>query len=41
MFLYAPVLAAGEPLARALCVFLALFGTVRLVVAAFVFDGRA
>lgn len=39
-FLYAPVLAAGEPLARALSTFLALFWTLRLAVAAFVFDVR-
>ena len=39
-FMYASTLAAGEPLARALSVFLALFWTVRLVVAAFVFDVR-
>ena len=39
-FLFAGEMAAGEPLARALCVFLALFWTVRLVAAAFVFDVR-
>ena len=37
-FVYAEVLAAGGGLARALCIFLALFWTIRLVAAAFVFD---
>ena len=39
-FIHAPAMAAGEPLARALCVFLAAFWTLRLIVAAFVFDVR-
>jgi hypothetical protein len=38
--LFAPTLAAGGGLARAVCVFLALFWTVRLVAATFVFDVR-
>ena len=33
-------LASGTPLARALCLFLTVFWTLRLVVAAFVFDVR-
>jgi hypothetical protein len=37
---FADVLASGGPLARALCGFLALFWTLRLLVAAFVFDMR-
>lgn len=36
----APELAAGGALARALCIFLAAFWTIRLVVATFVFDLR-
>lgn len=39
-FLFAGELASGAALARALCVFLALFWTVRLVAATFVFDVR-
>ena len=39
-FFYADALAAGTPLARALCIFLLVFWTVRLVAAAFVFDVR-
>jgi len=39
-FIHAPAMAAGEPLARALCVFLTAFWTLRLIVAAFVFDVR-
>ncbi|MEW6306669.1 MAG: hypothetical protein AB1705_24650 [Verrucomicrobiota bacterium] len=39
-FAFAEALAAGAPLARALCAFLAVFWTVRLVVAALVFDVR-
>jgi len=39
-FLFAGDMAAGEPLARGLCVFLGIFWTTRLVVAAFVFDVR-
>ena len=39
-FLFAPEMAAGEPVARWLCVLLALFWTIRLAVAAFVFDVR-
>jgi hypothetical protein len=37
---FADTLAAGGTLARALCLFLALFWTLRLVVATFVFDLR-
>ena len=37
---FADTLAAGGTLARALCVFLAVFWTVRLIVATFVFDMR-
>jgi hypothetical protein len=39
-FVFAPSMANGEPLARAVCVLLALFWTIRLLVAAFVFDVR-
>src|SRR6266516_4541383 len=39
-FLYAQAMASAEPLARALSVFLAVFWTLRLIVAAFVFDVR-
>ena len=39
-FLLAPELASGTTLARAVCGFLALFWTMRLFVAAFVFDVR-
>src|SRR5882672_3343964 len=39
-FTFAGPMAAGEPLARALCVFLTLFWTARLAIAAFVFDVR-
>src|SRR6516162_4501485 len=39
-FLFAGALASGGDLARALCVFLALFWTIRLVAATFVFDVR-
>ena len=38
--LFAPTLAAGSGLARALCIFLALFWTIRLFAATFVFDVR-
>src|SRR5581483_3884306 len=38
--LFAPVLAGGTGLARATCLFLALFWTIRLVAATFVFDVR-
>jgi hypothetical protein len=38
--IFAPVLASGEGLARAVCAFLALFWTVRLAAATFVFDVR-
>ena len=38
--LFAPVLAAGGGLARAVCVFLTLFWTLRLTAATFVFDVR-
>jgi hypothetical protein len=37
---FAQTLAAGGGLARALCIFLALFWTIRLVAATFVFDVR-
>jgi hypothetical protein len=37
---FAGALASGSDLARAMCTFLALFWTLRLVVAAFVFDVR-
>jgi hypothetical protein len=37
---FAETLASGSPLARALCVFLAVFWTMRLLVATFVFDMR-
>ena len=40
-FFYADVLAAGEPLARAVTGFLAAFWTLRLVVAGFVFKMEA
>ena len=36
----APTLAGGGALARALCIFLAAFWTLRLIVASFVFDMR-
>ena len=39
-FFYAPALAGGAPLARALCGFLAAFWTLRLIIAAFVIDVR-
>jgi len=39
-FTFAGTLAAGGGLARALCVFLALFWTIRLIAATFVFDVR-
>jgi hypothetical protein len=39
-FTLAGTLAAGGTLARALCLFLALFWTIRLIVATFVFDVR-
>src|SRR5262249_2216137 len=39
-FLFANEMAAGEPLARAVCILLSVFWTVRLIVAAFVFDVR-
>lgn len=37
-FLFAAELAGGSPLARGVCIFLAVFWTIRLLVAAFVFD---
>ena len=37
---FAPALASGAPLARALCVFLTLFWMLRLVAATFLFDVR-
>ena len=39
-FFFAEAMAAGEPLARALCLLLAAFWTLRLVAAAFIFDVR-
>ena len=39
-FAFADTLAAGSGLARALCTFLAVFWTVRLIAATFVFDMR-
>jgi hypothetical protein len=39
-FFFAEAMAAGEPLARALCVLLVAFWTLRLLVAAFIFDVR-
>jgi hypothetical protein len=39
-FLFAPEMAAGQPMARALCVLLTVFWSIRLLVAAFVFDVR-
>ena len=39
-FFYAPTLAGGAPLARSLCGFLAVFWTLRLIIAAFVLDVR-
>lgn len=39
-FVFAETLAAGSGLARALCAFLAVFWTVRLMAATFVFDMR-
>ena len=39
-FAFADTLAAGGTLARALCVFFAIFWTLRLLVATFVFDMR-
>lgn len=38
--IFAPELASGENLARAICAFLAVFWTVRLIAATFVFDVR-
>ena len=39
-YLFATSIAAGEPIARALCILLTVFWAVRLVVAAFIFDVR-
>lgn len=39
-FLHAGAMAAGEPVARSLCVFIALFWSARLFVQFFVFDAR-
>ena len=39
-YFFAPAMAAGEPLARALCLLLIAFWTLRLVAAAFIFDVR-
>jgi len=38
--LFAPILAGGSALARAVCLFLAAFWTLRLIAATFVFDVR-
>jgi hypothetical protein len=38
--IFAPALASGSNLARALCIFLAAFWTLRLVAATFIFDLR-
>lgn len=39
-FFFAQSMAGGEPVARGLCILMAAFWTVRLIVAAFVFDVR-
>lgn len=39
-FLFAKQMAAGEPVARALCILMAVFWTMRLITALFVFDVR-
>src|SRR4051812_41449907 len=39
-FLFAADIAAGQPVARALCILMTIFWTVRLAAAAFVFDVR-
>lgn len=39
-FLFAHAMAAGEPVARALCVLITVFWGMRLIAAAFVFDVR-
>lgn len=39
-FLHAGAMAAGEPVARSLCIFIALFWAARLSVQFFVFDAR-
>lgn len=39
-FFFADTLASGQPLGRALCLFLAVFWFARLLVAAFIFDVR-
>jgi hypothetical protein len=39
-FLLAPALAAGGGLARGLCIFFAVFWTIRLIAATFIFDVR-
>lgn len=39
-FIYAGTLAAGGGLARAVCAFLAIFWTIRLIAAMFIFDVR-
>lgn len=39
-FVFAGPMAAGDPVARGLCILMALFWTVRLIVAALVFDVR-
>jgi hypothetical protein len=40
-FLFAPEMAAGQPVARSLCILFAVFWSIRLIVAAFVFDVRS
>jgi hypothetical protein len=39
-FLFAHAMAVGEPTARALCVLMMVFWSIRLIVAAFIFDVR-
>jgi hypothetical protein len=39
-FMFAKQMAAGEPVARALCILMAVFWTMRLITALFVFDVR-
>ena len=39
-FLFAHAMAAGEPIARALCVLITVFWGMRLIAAAFIFDVR-
>ena len=39
-FFFAPAMAAGEPLARSLCILLTAFWTLRLIAMGFIFDVR-